>query len=240
MGIVTSRRKSSPPPVIRVKALQVDSVTETRHRHSVAVCTSPPPTGTTKLKQSISATGTERVLPDEGFQVVFFHFYEERVSLTSLDKCLVSTSLNHGERPKQIQWTVKPEEREPLSFSVTRQTAVGDSPYRVTRQKKASTVEVTMDNRGGVRRAKMNVTFKGDNKQKGMVKCKLVLQAEVSKEDAEQGWILTGKMYQDSGRSWQAFIAKARLSMDKTSDRKSASLKLPLTQGRTLRRVSAS
>ena len=253
MGIPMSKRRTSQPRVIKVNPVnpvQVDSVPQQRHRHSVSICyTSPPPSRSTQRTQSGNfVPGPNGVLPDKEFLVTFFHSYEERESLTSLDRCLLSESLHTSKRPKQIQWLIKPVDNNNKnnnnnnrhnsdSFSVVKLTTVGHSFHRVVGREEASSVEVSLDQRSGVTRAKMTVTF--DDKDKGKVACKLVLQIDIPREDAEQGWILTGKMYQDSGRSWQAYVAKAKLMINSTKEVKKASLREPIIEEeRTPRRIS--
>ena len=235
MGIVTSRRHSLTPRLIRVKAKDEDSVQPNKYQLLLADPeankTVLPTRATPRVKSAPEVGGgTTDVLPNKEFRVDFFYFHEERVSLTSLDKCLVSES----QRPKQMHWIVKPVKADDgllPTFSVIRYITVNRSYHRVVEKKKASTVSVTQDNRGGIRRAKMVVTFEDDDEQKGTVTSKLVLQGDAAREDAEQGWILNGKMYQDSGRSWTAFIAKAKLTKQKAKETESVSLSNTITEG---------
>jgi hypothetical protein len=224
MGIVTSRKQSltSTPRLIRVKAKDEDCLQANKYQPDSEASTTQLPEKAAQSLLDIFEDTTD-VLPNRAFQVDFFYFYKERLSLTALDKYLVSEE-HDRQPPKQMYWIVKPVKAERgllPTFSVLRCTTDRRSFYKTVETKEASSVNFKQDNRGRTKRAKMVVTFDDDE---GKVTCKLVLQRDVAREDAEQGWILTGKMYQDTGRSWTAFIAKAKLAKQKGRERNTVSL----------------
>ncbi|XP_065843428.1 uncharacterized protein [Oscarella lobularis] len=215
MGVAVSRRRGSeanPPRIIHVKPPDLNDASAPpalpQQKRQARFLTS------NRLSQyrnsephAAEVSQVAQLLPRQEFEVLFSPLYAEEATE---DKCLL---VNHKiKRPTLMKWIFVPvkDSESALEYTVTRQIAIGRAFHRVVNEKTARRADVTIDSRGGTRRVKVNALFPNDNFRE--TSCRLTLQPSApSTDDAEQGWILVGKMYEDDGgERLESFVAKAR------------------------------